>query len=108
MDWNAWVEELGKKLVDFAKAQASEYAAEARDDTEAFVALVKADLERWTKLLIDKKITGPEFEALLLANRDLAKMKALTAVGLAKARIQKIVDGMLKIVVEEAFKLAVV
>src|SRR5689334_22594029 len=92
------LEEIKDGIGALAKKEAGEFLAESSKDTTAFLKEIRADVERWAELVAKGKLTPAEFEFLLGAKRDLAKMKALTRRGLAKARIDRIVDGMLAIV----------
>ena len=59
----------------------------------------------WTALLVSGELTKEDYAWLVASRRDNARMEALTQAGLAKARIQRIVNGVLDLVVAEAFKL---
>src|SRR5688572_22075733 len=93
------MEEIKEGIAAVAKKEAKEFVKEARKDAEAFIEKIREDLIRWTDLVLKGKLTPEELKFLLGANRDLAKMKALTKKGLAKARIDRIVDGTMNVVV---------
>lgn len=105
MGGKAFVKGLEKKVAEFAAAEAGDYAKSARKDAKAFLAESRTKIEEWTALLVAGEMTKDDFEWLVLSRKDNAKMEALTQSGLAKARIQRIVNGVLDIVVSEAFKL---
>jgi len=87
-------------VVEVLASEAKSFAKEAKQDAEAFVELMRSDLERWTRLAAAGELTRSDLEFLVAGNRDLAKMKALKRKGLAKARVDRMVDAMLKVVVD--------
>lgn len=97
--------EIKDGIEDLAKKSAKDFIDGVRKDGSAFLTEIEEDLERWVKLLADKKITEDEFELLVKSNRDLLKMKALTKAGMAKKRVQDIANGILDIVTKAAFGL---
>lgn len=99
------LESIKDGIVDLAKKEAKGFLEETRKDGEAFLKVIAEDLKRWSELVAKGKLTVDEFEFLLGANRDLAKMKALKAKGLAKARVDRIVDGILGVITDAVGKL---
>jgi hypothetical protein len=104
-NFNELLNEIKAGIGELATKEAKDFVSETKADGDAFLKEIAADLRRWTDLVARKKLTTDEFEFLLGAKRDLAKMKALTKRGLAKARIDRIVDGVLGIVVDSVAKL---
>jgi hypothetical protein len=88
--------ELGKTLF-------KQYAKQASDDTRDFLERSRKSLERAAILLADGKIDRDDFEDLVRGKRDLAEMRALKQVGLAKAAIDTFTNGVLNIFIEAVF-----
>lgn len=105
MGGKSFVKGIEKKVAAFAAAEAGEHAKSARADAKAFLAESRAKIEEWTALLVAGELSKDDFAWLVQSRKENAEMEALTQAGLAKARIQRIVDGVLDIVVTEAFKL---
>jgi hypothetical protein len=105
MGGKAFVKGLEKKVAAFAAAEANDYAKSAKKDAKAFLAESGAKIDEWTALLVAGEMTKDDFEWLVQSRKDNAKMEALTQAGLGKAKIQRIVNGVLDLVVAEAFKL---
>jgi ABC-type ATPase with predicted acetyltransferase domain len=61
-------------------------------------------LRRWTRELRDNELTKAEFADLVKGQKDLAQLAALTQAGLALAALQRFRDGLMKLVIDTAFK----
>jgi len=83
--------------------EVEEHIDEAKADIRDFLDSSKDKLERWFQALTDGTLAKDEFEFLVKSQRDLAKMRALTEIGLAKVRIQRIVNGVIDLIVDTAF-----
>jgi len=95
---------LEDALKDFASAEFKDFRDAAIADGRQFFDEAEDKLKRWTQKLADGKIDAEEFEDLLLGQKDLARMKALKQRGLAKARLDKFVNGLLGVVMDTAVK----
>lgn len=105
MGKKAFVKGLEKKVAAFAATEAGDHAKSATKDAKAFLAESSAKIEEWTALLVAGELSKDDFAWLVQSRKDNAKMEALAQAGLAKAKIQRIVNGVLDIVVTEAFRL---
>jgi len=65
------------------------------DDASAFVDRTKDDLQKWVKQLKDGEINKDDFRDLLEMKKSVAEMQALTRKGMAKIRMEKLLDQML-------------
>ncbi len=88
------------KIVDLAKSDVTKLKKEAIADGKQLLATLKDDLTRRTKLLADNKISQAEFNLLLLADKDLIEMEALTQAGLALAKVDAFKQGIFKIIID--------
>jgi len=102
--FNDFLSTLKKDLLEFAKANLNEHKDELLKDGNAFIEKTKADLKRWTDGLVSGALSQKDFEFLVKGKKDLAQMEALKQIGLSKIRINKIVDGVLGIVIGSAVK----
>jgi len=99
------LDEIKGGIAALGKKTAKDFVAEVRTDGDAFLREIGEDLERWTDLLARKKISAKEFRLLVEFNRDLAAMKALTASGLAKKKVQTLANGIVDIVTKTVLRL---
>ncbi len=76
----------------------------AARDGEAFVAKVQQDLNRWTELLAQRKLTQDDFAWLVKGKQDLAELAALKEAGLARARLDKFRSSLVDLVIGTAIK----
>jgi hypothetical protein len=88
---------------DLALELFTEYQETAIKESEAFFAAAKADLERWAKLLVAGELTREDFEWLVKGKKDLLDLHALKQAGLARVRIDKFRNGVLRLVIDKAF-----
>lgn len=87
---------------DLARELFMEYRDTAVKESENFFAAARADLERWTKLLITGDLTREDFEWLVKGKKDLLDLYALKQAGLARVRIDRFRNGVIKLVVDKA------
>lgn len=99
------LDEIKGGIAELGKKSAKDFVTELRTDGDAFLRAIEADLERWTDLLARKKISPKEFRLLVEFNRDLARMKALSASGLAKKKVQKLANGIVDLVTKTVLRL---
>jgi hypothetical protein len=102
--FNDFLSTLKSDLLDFAKENVNEYKNELLKDGNAFIGKAKADLKRWTDGLVSGSLSQKDFEFLVKGKKDLAQMEALKQIGLSQIRINKIINGMLEIVIGSAVK----
>ena len=88
---------------DLAKEILQGFITEAGEDTKAFLEKTRADLERWTGLLADKKLTEQDFSDLVLAKKALAQMHALTQTGLFLTKIERFRSSLINLIIDKAF-----
>jgi len=97
------LDQIKDGIADLGKKTAKDFVDEVRKDGDAFLEEIGDDLKRWVDLLARKKLSAKEFKVEF--NRDLAEMKALTAAGLAKKRVQNLANGILDVVTKSVLKL---
>jgi hypothetical protein len=101
---DALLGEVKDSVVELAKAEGKQYVEAARSDAQAFLAAVKEDLEQWTKQLANGDLSPDEFASLVRGKKDLARMDLLLQEGLAKAAIERIVNGTIDILVDRLLR----
>lgn len=94
---------LSKRLELLAARTWKEHREAAVSDGEAFLERTRDDLRRWTQELARGDLSREEFEFLVGAKRDLARMAALERAGLALAGREKFRHAVLDTVVGTAF-----
>ena len=91
---------LKGKIADLAKSTVSNYVKQATKDGEQLLILIKDDLARWSQELADGRITIRDFETLVIGDKDLAEMSALTQAGLALARIDQFRGSLFNLIID--------
>lgn len=101
-NFDEFVNGLKDGIAELAKREAREFLSQAEEDAKAFVEAMKDDLETWMKELADGKLTSDDFKFLVKGCKDVAEMQALKQVGLAKVHIERIVNGVIDLVINAA------
>jgi hypothetical protein len=103
IDIDAIIQAAMSKSTDLARTLFRNYAVQARQDVQDFLARSKTGVERAVDLFLDQKIDREDLEDLILGKRDLAQMHALKQAGLARASIDTFVNGVLQILLDAVF-----
>ncbi len=77
--------------------------AAAEADGRAFLDKTRADLERWSKLMVAGSLTKDDFEWLVAGKKDLAEMQALKKAGLSLVRVERFQNALISLVIDTAF-----
>ena len=97
-------QDLQNELVEFADYSWKSYRDAAVSDGNAFVDKAKVDLERWTSMLAQNRLTQDDFEWLIVGKKDLAELLLLKQNGLTKVALDRFVNGVIDTIVSTAFK----
>jgi hypothetical protein len=89
---------LAPLVTDFAAG----VRRDAVDDMVGFLGDKKEDLLRWTDLLARGEITPREFTMLVSGAKALLKLRALRVAGVQLARVQRLRNAFIDLVVEKA------
>jgi len=91
-----------------AAGLAGEYVKGAKqrgiDDMVAYANARKADVERWAGELKQGQISAEDFRQLLLGLKDGAEIRGLRVAGVELARLQRLRDALVNLVVDSALK----
>ena len=93
--------------VDLAKQTIGDFPADARSDASRFLTYTEASLREWTLELANGELTPREFADLADDLVDLAKLVALSRLGIAKTALQRFRDGLIELVINTAIKMFV-
>lgn len=101
-----WWEEFNNAIVEGAKQLAKDIVGDflhsAQDDTKEFLDSIKDDLEKWTKMLINKEITKEDYKDLAGSKQELAKFRTLTKAGISATKIERFRTGLINLVTNTA------
>ncbi|MGE4489639.1 MAG: hypothetical protein AB7E95_08860 [Kiritimatiellales bacterium] len=86
-------------LKDLATTAAADEVEAFMQDASEFLGNTKDDLLKWAKQLKDGKIDEQDFRDLLEMKKSVAEMHALKRKGMAKIRLEKLMDQMLDCIV---------
>ena len=105
VDFDGFFDGIKNGIIDLAKGEADEFLEEAKADADSFLDSAKDDIKTWTKQLVDGELSEREYKFLLGTKRDVLELKALADKGLAKVRIENIVNGALDMIKDAATQL---
>ena len=91
-------------LQDLAQKTLDSYTKQATTDGQAFLDAQKANLDKWTKELVDAELSKDDFADLVKGIQDLAELVALKQAGLAAARLDGFRTSLMNLVIDTAFK----
>jgi len=97
-------EQLRAQLEEYLREALRDHLAAARNDTDAFLEVSRADLKRWLAELATGQIKADEFTSLVRGQAALCQLKALEQAGLAQIRLDEIRAAILELVLNAAFK----
>ncbi len=103
-NFNDFWKELQKATGDFVEANWKDVKDAAIGDGRGFVDKAKQDLQRWTTLLAEGRLTKQDFDFLVKAKKDLVAMEALKQAGLTEVRIGRFTNGLIDVVTTTAFR----
>lgn len=103
-DFNVFLNALKDAVLDFASKNWKEQLEAVTADGNVFIDKAKEDLQRWTQLLAEKKISANDLEWLVKGKKDLAEMLALKQAGLTVVMIDRCKSGLVDLVIKTALK----
>ncbi len=104
VNFDAFLAGLKNDITAFAQRRFKNLKDQAVADGNAFVKGIEADLKNWTSQLAAGKLSRDDFEFLVASKKDSAELEALKLAGLAQARKDQFVNGLIAVVVGAAMK----
>ena len=101
-DINEILDGLKDGIKELAKKEAKDFVVQAQGDAEKFLDDIKQDLATWVKQLAKEELSENDFKFLVRGRKDVAEMAALKQAGLAQVAIERIVNGVIDLVVDAA------
>src|SRR6266404_4436666 len=103
MNFDAILKSIEGQTKALAQKLLKGYTDQALSDVKDFAQTSKADLQRWTQEVLQKRMNRDEYESLVKGQLDVAEMRALKQAGLAQVQIDTFTNGVLDIIVSAAF-----
>ncbi len=85
IDFKDLFAQLKTGVINLAKEKFKDLTSEAVSDGTSLLHIVEDDLKKYTQQLENGEIDAEDFKLLLLGDKDLVEMSALTEAGLAEA-----------------------
>ncbi len=87
---------------ELAKTMLKDYEKEALSDTKVFLKTSKDDIERWSKLLSEGKLTKEDYEWLISSKKDVLELELLKNTGLGAVQIDKFKNAFIHLLINTA------
>ncbi|WP_223532417.1 hypothetical protein [Pseudomonas sp. GL-RE-20] len=100
--FDEYLDALKEPLAKLVQQNFSDFANAVKNDIKDFLEHCKQDLIRWIELLAAKKITTNEYNSLLIGAESLGRLHALKQAGLAQARRDLFISGLVVVLVNTA------
>jgi hypothetical protein len=101
--WNDFVDAVQAGVGDLARNTVGDAVDQAHSDAVAFVEASEQSLKRWMEAVKKGILNKEDFASLVRGQRDLAKMHAITSLGLTVTRIERFRTGLISLVISSAF-----
>ena len=98
-DWEDFVSNLKDGAAGLLKTELSGLIKNAKGDSDAFIKRQGEKLELYLNQLANGQITKEQFQGYVCDIRDLTEMHALKMSVAGKASAQRLVDGVIKLVI---------
>ena len=106
-DFNKVFNDIKNQVGAEAETDLKGFAAQGKQDAQAFLDQSRDRLEKWMQLLADKQIDEDEFGWLVESQKAVAQMAALQKANAGSMQIEKFRDSVLQIVVKVAVTAAI-
>ena len=103
--WEDFIDNLKDDAGTLAKGELKDLINGAKDDAEEFLKEQGKKMEGYLTQLAGGEIKKDQFESYMIDIKDLTEMKALQMEVAAKARAQKIVNGITSLIIDGLLKL---
>jgi len=105
MKWDEFILGIVDDAETFAKDELVDLVRTSVNDSDEFIAKKGKKMRRYLQQLADEEITKDEFESNILDLKALVELQALKLAVAAKARAQRISDGIQNLVIDSLLKL---
>ncbi len=101
-DFNQIFDDIKSQLGPLAEQNLKQFAAEGKQDAEAFLQQSRANLQKWMQQLASDEIDEDEFRWLVESQKAAAEMTALRAANAGTLQTEQFRDSVLNVVVNTA------
>jgi len=105
MKWDEFLINLADEAGTLAKTELIDLVKTSIADGDEFISKQGTKMRRYLQQLADGKITKSEFELYMEDLKNLLELEALRLAVAAKARAQRIADGIQSLVLDSLLKL---
>jgi hypothetical protein len=101
-DFNQIFNDIKSQLGPLAEQNLKQFAAQGKQDAEAFLEQSRSNLQKWVQQLANKEIDEDEFRWLVESQKAAAEMVALRAANAGTLQTEQFRDSVLNVVVTTA------
>lgn len=100
IDFPGLLKTLEGGITNLAKQSLSDYLSQATSDGSTILSNLRDKIEEWSLALSTDQLDADEFKSLVLGEKDLMQMDALTEAGLALIRIDQFKNDVCNLIVD--------
>ncbi|NIM89941.1 MAG: hypothetical protein GTO17_03230 [Candidatus Aminicenantes bacterium] len=97
--WEDFIDNLKDESGKLAKDELKDLVKNTKEDSEQFIKRQGEKLELYLNQLASREITKEQFEGYILDIKDLTELKAIEMLADAKARAQRLVNGIIDLII---------
>lgn len=101
-NFDDYLNALKNPLTKFVRESFSDFKSAAEKDIKDFLKQAEENIAKWAMLLAEEKINDNEFRSLIKGEGSLGRLHALKQAGLAQARWDLFITGVVTILVNTA------
>ncbi len=105
MDFEALLKDIEREAAAAAREIVGAHARAAVKDSREFLLRIRADLERWTRMVAAGQMSEADFRSLVEGSKGVAEMHALRRRGEALAAIGRFQDRVIAIIIDKVLAL---
>jgi len=105
LDWKKFINELKDEAGTLAKDELIDLIDSAKNDSEIFIKRQGEKIEKYLKQLANGQISKANFESYIIDIKNLIELHAYKLSVAAKARVQRLADGITDLILDKLISL---
>ncbi|MEQ8702080.1 MAG: hypothetical protein RLT05_36645 [Bauldia litoralis] len=101
-DFDDFVADVLEGVKALAVGALKDYAQHLTTDAGSFLESTREKVERWGNALAEGQLTAQEFSFLMKSQKDLAILASLAAAGITAARLKRLRDDLMELIIGRA------
>jgi hypothetical protein len=107
MDWKNFIIQISEGAKDLCVDSLINYKNSVSSDMQKFLEKSRSNFEKWSQQVQDGRLSKEDYESLVKRQMAGAEFIAIKQAGLGKIEIEKLISGIINVIVDSTFKLLV-